>query len=74
MKKEEEITELFFKDLEKHSIMFAEWMAKYGYEKVFKGKKGWTTLSEEDNYRFETAKKYFIKDLYKQFMIDYLCL
>lgn len=67
------IEELFFKDLENHSIKFAEWISKYGYEKVFKSKKGWITYFEYDDYDEKKCTRYSIKELYKKFMIDYLC-
>jgi hypothetical protein len=73
--KEKGIEDLFYADLEIHAIRFAEWMAKYNYEKVFIGKKGWITYNDcGDEFDESKCKKYTIKDLYKQFMIDDLCL
>jgi hypothetical protein len=74
--KEKGIEDLFFADLEIHAIRFTEWMSKYGYEKTFIGKKGWASIFElaDDDFDARNCKRYTIKDLYKQFMIDQLCL
>lgn len=70
--KEKGIEDLFFADLEIHAIRFAEWISKYGYEKVFEEKKGWITFYEQDTKSLK-VKSFTIKALYKQFMIDDLC-
>jgi hypothetical protein len=71
--KEKGIEDLFFADLEMHSIRFAKWISKYGYEKVFKGKKGWITYFGIEDYDDKKCTRYSIKELYDKFMIDYLC-
>lgn len=73
IEKKQVMEDLFFADLEIHAIRFAEWIAKYGYEKVFEEKKGWLTYYEEDTKSLK-VKSFTIKALYKQFMIDDLCL
>ena len=73
MLNKEEIKELYYQDLRIHSISFAKWISKNGYEKVFKPNKGWVDVFVEENHFFDTAKRHTIKELYNQFMIETLC-
>jgi hypothetical protein len=70
MKTEITVLELFYKDMENHSIKFAKWMSKKGYENIFKDTdkdgKTWASFFNEE-------ERFTIKELYKKFMIDYLC-
>ena len=70
MKTQVDVLDLFYKDMENHSIKFAKWMSKKGYENIFKDtdKNGKTWASV-----FNEEERFTIKELYKQFMIDYLC-
>ena len=73
MKSIEDIKDLFWQDMESHSIKFAEWLSNNTYEKVFYEKKGWLKMCDVENTDDPKVKSYTIKYLYKQFMIDYLC-
>jgi hypothetical protein len=58
--------------LQDRAILFAKYISDNCYEKVFKGKKGWISAYDY-NYIECEAKRFTIKELYKKFMIDYLC-
>lgn len=72
MKSIQNIKDLFWQDMENHSIKFANWIAKNNYEKIFKGKKSWITWNETEDGDCD-APRYTIKEVYDKFMIDYLC-
>jgi hypothetical protein len=69
--KEKGIEDLFFADLEIHAIRFAKWLEEKSYNDMFQDVKNdgetWASYADE-------SKRFTIKDLYKQFMIDDLCL
>jgi len=70
--KQKGIEDLFYADLEKHSIRFAQYISKNCYEHRFKGSKGWISyLDDEDDE--SKMKRFTIQEIYKKFMIDYLC-
>jgi len=62
--------DILYKDIENNSIKFAQWIANNGYDDMYvdvnNDGKTWVNYENED-------KKFTIKELYKEFMIDYLC-
>ena len=58
--------------MQDRAILFAKYISDNCYEKVFKGQKGWIS-TYDINYIECEAKRYTIKELYKNFMIEYLC-
>ena len=70
--KQKGIEDLFFKDLEMHSIRFAKYISDNCYHHHFKGSKGWVTYFDEEDDDSK-MQRFTIKEIYKKFMIDYLC-
>ena len=58
--------------LQNRAILFAKYLSDNCYEKVYDGQKGWISTCEIEYIECK-AKRYTIKELYKNFMIDYLC-
>lgn len=58
--------------LQDRAILFAKYLSDNCYEHRFKGSKGWITYFDEQDDESK-MKRFTIKELYKKFMIDYLC-